>query len=39
MDLYQELIDSKDGKRYKIVIVEDLAPGPISILQFLVLNQ
>jgi hypothetical protein len=39
LDLYQELIDSKDGRRYKIVVVEDLAPGSISILQFLVLNQ
>lgn len=39
LDLFQELIDSKDGRRYKIVIVDDLAPGNLSILQFLVLKQ
>lgn len=39
LDLFQELIDSKDGRRYKIVTVDALEPGNVTILQFLVLKQ
>jgi hypothetical protein len=39
LDLFQELIDSKDGRRYKIVAVDALEPGNVTILQFLVLKQ
>lgn len=39
VDLFQELVDSKDGRRYKIMKVEVLAPGDVTILQFLVLKQ
>lgn len=39
LDLFQELLDSKDGRRYKIAKVDVLEPGNVTILQFLVLTQ
>lgn len=36
---YQELTDSRDGRTYKITHIEVLAPGSLTLLSFLVLNQ
>ena len=36
---FQELIDSKDGRAYKITHSEVLAPGELTIVTFMVLNQ
>lgn len=36
---FQELIDSKDGRTYKITAAEVLAPGDLNLVTFMVLNQ
>lgn len=36
---YQELIDSKDGRTYKIISMEVLSPGDLILLTYLVLKQ
>lgn len=39
LSVYQELVDSLDGKRYKILLVDELTPGPQRIMSYLVLKQ
>jgi hypothetical protein len=39
LSIYQELVDSLEGRRYKIVGTEVLAPGGSRLLTFLVLKQ
>lgn len=36
---YQELVDSSDGRTYKIMHMEVLAPGDLRLLTYLVLKQ
>lgn len=39
LTLYQELVDSLDGRHYKIMAAQALAPGPLLLFSFLVLKQ
>jgi hypothetical protein len=39
LSIYQECVDSSDGRRYKILLVDELKPATLRILSYLVLQQ